>query len=101
MFINKKDEKNFFVTGFYTIYFNPKIKAKYYCESLHTSCSGVTFDGQFYTARHGTELRAKQGTKTWTKGNWCSTTLPPLSIRIPTIFNIGSKAKEKVALFIY
>lgn len=29
--------------------------------------------------------------KSWQKGNWCSDMLPPLSIDLPSIFNIGSR----------
>lgn len=31
--------------------------------------------------------------KSWQKGNWCSNKLPPLSIDLPSIFNINSHAQ--------
>ena len=69
--------------------FESLFEAQFYCESLNDRCSGVTFDGVFYTARYGSSLQFLEGVRSWSKGNWCSNRLPPLSIDLPTLFNVG------------
>ena len=70
--------------------FDELFEAQFYCESLGDDCAGVTQEGDIFTTRKNTEIIAKSSAKSWIKAAWCSDHTPPLSIKLPTIFNVGN-----------
>ena len=70
--------------------FENKFEAQYYCESVGESCVGVSeADGEFKTMSDIVP-NSTGSTKSSIKAPWCSPTLPPLSIEMPSILRKGS-----------
>ena len=70
--------------------FGDLFEAKYYCESLGDECAGVSLKNGIYTTRANTKIIKTADTKSWLKAAWCSPDTPPLSIKLPTIVNLGN-----------